>query len=348
MRRRSRLVHRALVVAVLPPSAARVRRRRRRRRRRDRHRDRRRVTVDAEDMKFDVDEIDTAPGALEVTLVQKGSLDHTFVVEDADGDDGRRQARGEHGQEEDSGTYELEPGDYEYFCDVPGHRGQGMEGSSSSSDVDSSRCRPARTTRSPMARPALRPRRPAPALGRVDRRVRPAHEAAGHRAAAGHRGAADVPRRGRAARRWWLMLAVVAGGAMAAGGANTINCWIERDRDQLMRRTHGRPLPRGEIDPARALVFGIVLNVLAFVLLADGREPARRGAHALGDALLRVRVHDLAEAAHRAEHRDRRRRRRGPGARRLGGGARRPRGARVDPVRGRVRRGRPRTSGRSR
>ena len=40
-----------------------------------------------------------------------------------------------------------------------------------------------------------------------------------------------------------LVLAVVVGGAMAAGGANTINCWIERDRDQLMHRTHGRPLP---------------------------------------------------------------------------------------------------------
>jgi protoheme IX farnesyltransferase len=67
----------------------------------------------------------------------------------------------------------------------------------------------------------------------------------------------------------YLVFAVVAGGAMAAGGANTINCWIERDRDQLMKRTHGRPLPSGEIDPARALVFGIVLNVLAFVLLAS-------------------------------------------------------------------------------
>jgi heme o synthase len=66
----------------------------------------------------------------------------------------------------------------------------------------------------------------------------------------------------------WLMLTVVVGGALAAGGANTINCWIERDRDQLMRRTHERPLPRGEIPPAHALVFGIVLNVVAFVLLA--------------------------------------------------------------------------------
>lgn len=66
----------------------------------------------------------------------------------------------------------------------------------------------------------------------------------------------------------WLVLAVVVGGALAAGGANTINCWVERDRDQLMRRTHGRPLPQGEIVPSHALTFGIALNVVAFVLLA--------------------------------------------------------------------------------
>ena len=65
-----------------------------------------------------------------------------------------------------------------------------------------------------------------------------------------------------------LVLAVVVGGAMAAGGANTINCWIERDRDQLMRRTLSRPLPQGEIVPARALAFGVGLNVVAFALLA--------------------------------------------------------------------------------
>ena len=66
-----------------------------------------------------------------------------------------------------------------------------------------------------------------------------------------------------------LVLAVVIGGALAAGGANTINCFIERDRDQLMRRTHGRPLPQGEIVPSRALVFGIVLHVIAFLILAS-------------------------------------------------------------------------------
>ena len=64
-----------------------------------------------------------------------------------------------------------------------------------------------------------------------------------------------------------LVVAVVVGGALAAGGANAINCWIERDRDHLMRRTHDRPLPAGEIDATSALLFGITLNVLAFVLL---------------------------------------------------------------------------------
>jgi protoheme IX farnesyltransferase len=69
--------------------------------------------------------------------------------------------------------------------------------------------------------------------------------------------------------RLGLIAAVVIGGALAAGGANTINCWIERDRDQLMHRTHNRPLPQGEIVPSHALVFGIALNVLAFALLAS-------------------------------------------------------------------------------
>ena len=61
-----------------------------------------------------------------------------------------------------------------------------------------------------------------------------------------------------------LVLAVLLGGAMAAGGANTINCWIERDRDQMMRRTHHRPLPRGEVSPRAAFVFGVLLEALAF------------------------------------------------------------------------------------
>jgi protoheme IX farnesyltransferase len=64
-----------------------------------------------------------------------------------------------------------------------------------------------------------------------------------------------------------LVVAVLAGGALAAGGANTINCWIERDRDQLMHRTRHRPLPAREILPLPALVFGLALEVSAFALL---------------------------------------------------------------------------------
>lgn len=64
-----------------------------------------------------------------------------------------------------------------------------------------------------------------------------------------------------------LIVAVLVGGALGAGGANAVNCVLERDRDTLMRRTHGRPLPRGAIDPARALAFAVLLEVAAFAVL---------------------------------------------------------------------------------
>lgn len=66
----------------------------------------------------------------------------------------------------------------------------------------------------------------------------------------------------------WLMLSVLLGGALAAGGANTVNCYIERDRDQIMKRTHGRPLPMGEVSPKAALIFGLTLEVIAFIWLS--------------------------------------------------------------------------------
>ena len=65
----------------------------------------------------------------------------------------------------------------------------------------------------------------------------------------------------------WLALATLIGGSLAAGGANTINCYIDRDIDAIMRRTHSRPIPAGLIKPSSALIFGISLSVIAFVFL---------------------------------------------------------------------------------
>ena len=66
----------------------------------------------------------------------------------------------------------------------------------------------------------------------------------------------------------WLMVATVVGGTLAAGGANAFNCYLDRDIDELMHRTQGRPLPLGKIEPASALTFGVTLEAAAFALLA--------------------------------------------------------------------------------
>ena len=63
-----------------------------------------------------------------------------------------------------------------------------------------------------------------------------------------------------------LVLLTVIGGALAAGGANTFNMYIDRDIDRLMERTQGRPLVTGAISPRAALIFGLVLEAAAFVL----------------------------------------------------------------------------------
>jgi protoheme IX farnesyltransferase len=64
-----------------------------------------------------------------------------------------------------------------------------------------------------------------------------------------------------------LFLATLLGGAMAAGSANCINCYIDRDIDQIMGRTQRRSLPAGRVEPRQALIFGISLGVGAFFVL---------------------------------------------------------------------------------
>ncbi len=65
----------------------------------------------------------------------------------------------------------------------------------------------------------------------------------------------------------WLMLATVVGGTLAAGGANAINMYVDRDIDRLMERTKNRPLVTGQVAPSEALTFAIALEVFAFFFL---------------------------------------------------------------------------------
>jgi protoheme IX farnesyltransferase len=66
----------------------------------------------------------------------------------------------------------------------------------------------------------------------------------------------------------WLVAATLVGGALAAGAANAINCYIDRDIDLLMVRTRRRPLPAHEVAPLDALLFGLILTVVSFTWLA--------------------------------------------------------------------------------
>jgi protoheme IX farnesyltransferase len=64
-----------------------------------------------------------------------------------------------------------------------------------------------------------------------------------------------------------LMAATLVGGTLAAGGANAINMFVDRDIDAVMRRTRGRPIVTGVVSPGAALVFAVGLEVLAFTEL---------------------------------------------------------------------------------
>ncbi len=66
---------------------------------------------------------------------------------------------------------------------------------------------------------------------------------------------------------FWLMVNTVLGGTLAAGGANAINMYVDRDIDRVMERTKGRPLVTGVMTPRAALTFAIAIEVLAFVWL---------------------------------------------------------------------------------
>jgi protoheme IX farnesyltransferase len=65
-----------------------------------------------------------------------------------------------------------------------------------------------------------------------------------------------------------LVALTCVGGYLSAGGAGAINHYWDRDIDARMRRTANRPIPSGRVSPAAAVRFGILLQILSFVLLS--------------------------------------------------------------------------------
>ena len=66
----------------------------------------------------------------------------------------------------------------------------------------------------------------------------------------------------------WLTFWTLFCGTLAAGSANAINQYLERDIDAHMARTRRRPLPSHDVTPERAVVFGIVLGAFSVALMA--------------------------------------------------------------------------------
>jgi heme o synthase len=67
---------------------------------------------------------------------------------------------------------------------------------------------------------------------------------------------------------WLVLFNAMLGTALLASGTATLNQWYERDADAKMRRTQSRPIPAGQVTPARAFWFGVGLLVLGHLELA--------------------------------------------------------------------------------
>jgi heme o synthase len=65
-----------------------------------------------------------------------------------------------------------------------------------------------------------------------------------------------------------LVALTVLGGSLSAGGAAAVNHYWDRDIDAQMARTATRPVPSGRVSPRAALIYGLVLAALSFLLLA--------------------------------------------------------------------------------
>ena len=67
---------------------------------------------------------------------------------------------------------------------------------------------------------------------------------------------------------WALVCWTLLGGTLAAGGANVLNCYLDRDIDAMMHRTAHRPSATGQISGPKTVAFGMTLSVLSVSVLA--------------------------------------------------------------------------------
>ena len=72
---------------------------------------------------------------------------------------------------------------------------------------------------------------------------------------------------------WLTLFHAVLGTGLLASGTAALNQWYERGADARMRRTQGRPLPSGRLDPRRAFWFGVAISLAGFVDLWFGANP---------------------------------------------------------------------------
>ena len=83
------------------------------------------------------------------------------------------------------------------------------------------------------------------------------------------------------------LLHTALGITLLSSGIATLNQYLEREADGLMRRTQTRPLPTGKLSPWQALIFGIALSVIAelYLVLLVNPLTAAWGLVALGSYL---------------------------------------------------------------
>ena len=89
-----------------------------------------------------------------------------------------------------------------------------------------------------------------------------------------------------------VLIGSLIGGAMAAGGSGAVNCWFDRDIDQLMPRTRRRAIAAGRITPAAGLAFGIAVGLGGVALIAFSSN-VLAAALALSGGLIYVFVYTM-------------------------------------------------------